>query len=449
MSLSSVEAVESKPGQLPDNEATAAPGQTRFSRAVILLTLMMAGEGSFLLPFVLARIFRPTLLDVFGLTNLQLGAVFSLFGVFALASYLPGGLLADRFSARRLMSAALLSTAMGGVVLAQIPSLKVLTVLYGFWGLTTTLLFWAAMIRATREWGGSASQGRAFGLLEGGRGLLSASLASISVAVFATLLPTNVAAATLAERSAALIEIIWIFTGIVAAVAALVWFTVPETAPVTASASASKLTWVGVRSVALMPAVWLQATILICAYVFNKSTDIYSLYARDAFGYNDVAAAQITTIAFWARPLAAIGAGFLADRIKTSRMSILSFCVLILGSLTMASGVIKPGFRWLLIATVAGTSAGLFSLRAIYFALFQEARVPMAVTGSAVGLVCLLGFTPDVFMPALIGYLLDRNHGAVGHQHVFGLLAAFAILGLLATLLFRKVTRKGEDLAAL
>ncbi|HEX9000930.1 MAG TPA: MFS transporter, partial [Blastocatellia bacterium] len=135
---------------------------------------MVAGEGSFLLPFVLARIFRPTLLDVFGLTNLQLGAVFSLFGVFALASYLPGGLLADRFPARRLMSAALLLTALGGVALAQIPSLKVLTILYGFWGLTTTLLFWAAMIRATREWGGSANQGRAFGLLEGGRGLLSA-----------------------------------------------------------------------------------------------------------------------------------------------------------------------------------------------------------------------------------------------------------------------------------
>ena len=442
MSLSNAGAIENEPGALSGNEKTAASSQRAISRAVILLTLMVAGEGSFLLPFVLARIFRPTLLDVFGLTNLQLGAVFSLFGVFALASYLPGGLLADRFPARRLMTAALLLTALGGVALAQIPSLKVLTILYGFWGLTTTLLFWAAMIRATREWGGSNSQGRAFGLLEGGRGLLSASLASISVAVFAALLPTNVAAATLAERSAALTGIIWIFTGIVAAVAVTVWLTVPETPPVTETGSASKLTWAGVRSVALMPAVWLQATILICAYVFNKSTDIYSLYARDAFGYNDVAAAQITTIAFWARPLAAIGAGLLADRIKTSRMSILSFCVLILGSLTMASGVIKPGFRWLLIATVAGTSAGLFALRAIYFALFQEARVPMAVTGSAVGLVCLLGFTPDVFMPALIGYLMDRTPGAAGHPHVFGLLAVFATVGLLATLFFQRVTRK-------
>ncbi|HEX9004492.1 MAG TPA: MFS transporter, partial [Blastocatellia bacterium] len=82
------------------------------------------------------------------------------------------------------------------------------------------------------------------------------------------------------------------------------------------------------------------------------------------------------------------------------------------------------------------------ALRAIYFALFQEARVPMAVTGSAVGLVCLLGFTPDVFMPALIGYLLDRTPGAAGHQHVFGLLAVFATVGLLSTIFFQRVTRK-------
>ena len=32
----------------------------------------------FLLPSVLARVFRPTFLDVFGVTNLQLEAVFSL-----------------------------------------------------------------------------------------------------------------------------------------------------------------------------------------------------------------------------------------------------------------------------------------------------------------------------------------------------------------------------------
>ncbi|MBA22367.1 MAG: MFS transporter, partial [Flavobacteriales bacterium] len=44
-----------------------------------ILLLILAGESIFILPFVLARIFRPTFLDVFELTNLQLGSCFSIY----------------------------------------------------------------------------------------------------------------------------------------------------------------------------------------------------------------------------------------------------------------------------------------------------------------------------------------------------------------------------------
>ena len=72
-------------------------------RGLILLALIAAGEAVFFLPFVLARVFRPTLLDVFGITNLELGTAFSLYGVVAMVAYFAGGPLADRFSARTWM----------------------------------------------------------------------------------------------------------------------------------------------------------------------------------------------------------------------------------------------------------------------------------------------------------------------------------------------------------
>lgn len=432
-----------KPEKVELRESSMSmPVQARFKRVIVMLTLIAAGEGIFLLTFILPRLFRPTLLDAFGLTNLQLGTAFSVYGAVAMLSYFLGGPLADRFSARRLMTAALLATALGGFVLARIPSFRVLAALYGCWGVTTILLFWAVLIRTTREWGGSAGQGRAFGLLEGGRGLLMALLASGSVAVFASLLSREAATATLAQRGAALLQIIWIFTGIILGLAALAWFCVPENESAPAAGAAPKLTWDGVRRVMRMSSVWLQAAIVVCAYAGFKTTDDFSLYARDAFGYNDVAAAQLATIAFWVRPFAALGAGLLADRTKASRMTVLSFCVLLVGSLIIASGAIRPGLHWVLVATVAGTSVGLYGVRGVYFALFQEARVPLVITGSAVGLVSVLGYTPDVFMGPLMGYLLDRSPGALGHQHVFGLLAVFAAAGLLATLLFQRVTRK-------
>ena len=143
-----------------------------------------------------------------------------------------------------------------------------MTALYGFWGLTTILLFWAALMRATREWGGEAQIGRAYGILDGGRGLAAAVLASVMVAVFASLLPTDVASATMAERSAAFGQVIWIVTGLTLASAVLVWFSVPEAKPV--SAAEPRLTLAGVRRVIAMPAVWLQAVIIVCGYVGFK-----------------------------------------------------------------------------------------------------------------------------------------------------------------------------------
>lgn len=416
-------------------------GHSTLSRVVVMTALIVAGETIFGLPFVVARVFRPTLLDVFGLTNFELGTAFSLYGIVAMVSYFLGGPLADRFPARRLLAAALVATSMGGVVLAGIPPLPVLRLLFAYWGMTTILLFWAALIRATREWGGPTSQGRSYGILDGGRGLAAALVATVTVTIFAALLPSDVASATLAERASALSRIIWIFTGMTLAVAVLVWFTVPEVEARPSTKPEQRLSWEGVRGVLGMKAVWLQAVIVICAYVGYKATDDFSLLARDAFGYDDVAAARIGTISFWVRPFAAVGAGFLGDRISPSRAITVSFAILMLGASAIAAGFMRPDMYWMLIATIAGTSVGIYALRGIYFALFQQAGVPLGLTGSAVGLVSVIGYTPDVFMGPAMGYLIDRSPGALGHQHVFALVAGFALVGLVATLLFERVAR--------
>lgn len=69
----------------------------------------------------------------------------------ALVSYLLGGPLADKFSPRYLMTLALVSTGASGFLLAQVPSYSTLMLLYTFWGLSTILLFWSPLLRATRE----------------------------------------------------------------------------------------------------------------------------------------------------------------------------------------------------------------------------------------------------------------------------------------------------------
>ena len=418
------------------------PGQetSRSRRGMIIVALIAAGEAVFLLPFVLARVFRPTFLDVFGITNLELGTAFSLYGVVAMVAYFAGGPLADRFSARRLMTTALVATSLGGVVLAGIPSVLVMNALWAMWGLTTILLFWAAMIRATREWGGASAQGRAYGLLDGGRGLLAAVISSSTVVIFAALLPSDVASATPEQRAAAFQAVIWVLTGLTLIIALLVWVVVPDSSPTESPDGLPKLSLAGVRGVCRMPVVWLQAIIVVCAYVGYKATDDFSLLARDALGFDEVAASAIGTLSFWIRAIAAVGAGYLGDRVDDSRVIAWGFGILVAGSVVIASGVLVPGVAWMLIATIVATSVGIYALRGVYFALLAEGAVPLAFTGSAVGVVSVVGFTPDVFMGPLMGVLLDNSPGVLGHQHVFAAVAVFGVVGLAATLAFRRIT---------
>ena len=89
----------------------------------------------------------------------------------------------------------------------------------------------------------------------------------------------------------------------------------------------------------------------------------------------------------------------------------------------------------------------IFGLRGLYFALFEEASVPPAVTGTAVGLVSFIGYTPDVFVAYVGGVLLDRSPGLVGHQHFFLFLAAFAAIGVIASYVLMRMlhpTKKTE-----
>ena len=121
---------------------------SRFTNWLNIILLILAGEAVFILPFVLPRIFRPTVLEVFNLTNVELGALFSTYGIVAFFSYLFGGSIADKYPPKYLISAALLLTAAGGLVLASYPSFWTLQLLYGYWGFTTIFLFWAAMLKA-------------------------------------------------------------------------------------------------------------------------------------------------------------------------------------------------------------------------------------------------------------------------------------------------------------
>lgn len=432
-----------KNGTSPAQPRAPAPAYARQEHAprqyLAIAALIIVGESIFLLPFGLARVFRPTLLNVFHVTNFELGAAYSAYGVVAIAAYLFGGLLADRFATRTMLFVALTSTAAGGLVMMAIPSSSTLAILYGYWGITTIALFWSPLIRATREWGLDFSQSRAFGLLEGGRGALAAVMASIMVILFAALLPEDSATASLAQRTESLRQVILLLSAMTCGAALLIWFALPERkAPPKTAMSMSRAT----ARVFLMPSVWLQAAIILCAYVGFKAIDDFSLYANQVIGLNEVDAARIGATSLWIRPVAATGAGYLAERIGAPLLTVICFVLLAVGSSVLASGFVGAGMAWAFVLTIIFTCVGIFGLRGLYFAIMQDGGIPLEETGFAVGLLSVIGYAPDIFMGPLMGYLLDQSPGAAGHNHVFLVVTLFAALGLIASYLFEQLARR-------
>lgn len=410
-----------------------------------LLLLILAGESVFILPFVLSRVFRPTVLEAFGLDNVQLGLCFSVYGMIALLSYLFGGPLADKYPPRKLIAVALWMTALGGLVYATFPSYTVLKILYGYWGFTTIFLFWAPMIKATRVWGGSTSQGKAFGFLDGGRGLVGALFGTMGVLIFSLFITSEISEATVSESRAAFRYVIVVCSGIVVLVGLMVWSFMKMDREAEKEIILDKITISQIKEVLRLPSVWLLMIIILCAYVGYKITDVFSLYAQDVMLYDQVQSAQIGTFLLFVRPVIGVFIGILADRSQTTYWLVVSFIVSFFGALLFASGIISASTTALFFISILIVATGVYAARSLYFAVMERGQIPLVLTGTAVGLISLIGYTPDIFAGPAMGYLLDNSPGAKGHQHVFWMLALFSFIGGIAAWYYFRLYRKKKQ----
>ena len=415
---------------------------------VIMASLILAGESIYMLQYSLRREFQTSMLETMELTNTELGTLSSMFGVLALVSYFFGGWLADRLSIRKLLSVSLVATGVGGLYMATYPGYLELIALYAFWGVFSILTFWAALIKATRAWGGERSQGRAFGILDGGRGVVSAGLASLGIVLFARF--------DHVEAGLRSVILLYSCTNFVAAV--MTWFVIqddplgtrrrapPGFPTLTQAGSGVRELAARFAGVLRIPSVWVLSPIIFCAYMGYWGTFDFSAFAVDGWGQTQVFGATVSTFGVWLRPVAAIAAGFFADRAQASTAVIVCFTSLVAAFSLFALVPTEQGFLVLLWANTAAIAAAVFALRGIYYALLEEGAVPMALTGTAVGVVSVIGYSPDTFIPLLSGWLIDTYPGAQGHQYFFGILAGASLVGLGASVVLRAVVHRAPRL---
>jgi MFS family permease len=183
-----------------------------------------------------------------------------------------------------------------------------------------------------------------------------------------------------------------------------------------------------------MPVIWLIIIVVMTAYCAYWASYSINPYATDVILTTAAVAGAISVARMWLKPLSGFMAGFVADRFGVAITTTVSFALLVVGFLGMAglSGNV-PGFN-VMLGFLAVAAIAIFALRGIYFALLEEGNVPLAVTGTAGGVVSAVAFTPDVFMPLLSGALRDAFPGAEGYRYLFLSTAGICALGLIAAL---------------
>ena len=398
-------------------------------RWILMLVLGFSGGVIFLLPFLREWLYKP-LSDALQLNNTEFGMLMSVFGITSMLAYVPGGWVADRYSPRKLITLSLTIMGALGLYFSTFPGYRASLLIHAGWGVAITLMFWASMIRVTRGWAPPDQQGRAFGILETTRGVAEMAANGSLLAIFVWLGSTNQAVSTVIV----VLSMLTIGLGIVS------WFVIEDTAA--GRDDADEVSLADVRKVLGMPVVWLIALVILAAYSAYWTSFYFTPYATDVFLVSAGMAGAVSIARMWLKPGAAVLAGFAADRFGIARTTVVLFVVLIVSFGLFSVTPANPAIVWLMLINIAIAAIAIFALRGIYFALLEEGGVPVAVTGTAGGVVSLIGYTPDIYMPYIGGVLLDAYPGVEGYRYLYLIAVGFCTLGLTASLLIYRRTRK-------
>jgi hypothetical protein len=297
------------------------------------------------------------------------------------------------------------------------------------WGIATGLTFWSAHIKAVALLAQHNEQGRFFGILDGGRGLFEALLATIAVAWFAYAIeslgrPTDLA----------LQQVIYLYVAVLLVLSPLVLLVLDDNKVDPAEAElapGSSNFWADLKSVLSREEVWLCAACIVFGYQMFWATYSFSGYLQNVFGMTAVAVGSITVAKLWMRPIGAAAAGFAGDFLDREK---------VLGLLMVAAAISLAMMSWL--PAGAGTIAllvmvllvGLFTyaVRGIYWATLDSCNVPARIKGLAVGVISLVGYSPDIYLPLINAELLERYPGRTGYTIYFLGLSALGLVGALA-----------------
>jgi sugar phosphate permease len=398
------------------------------------LALIVIAAGAIYPLLYLRQNFEISIIETFQITQTQLRYCSSMLGLIFFVTYLPSGWLADRFSSRKLLSYSLLATGLLGLWFSTVPSYNTLLVIYGAWGIATGLTFWSAHIKLVSMLAAKDQQGRFFGILDGGRGLVEAFLATLAIALFAYVLRNTPNATDLALQ-----QVIYLYVAVLLIVSPLVYWLLDENEQEKDQTNNGENVEFkdDLKNVLSRKEIWLCAICIVCGYQLFYATYSFSAYLQQNFGLTAVVVGYITVAKLWMRPIGGIAAGFIGDWANPEKvLSVL----LVLASISLALMAFLPPSAATAVMMAMVLIIGLltYGVRGLYWATLGGCDVPNRIKGLAIGVISMVGYFPEMYLPLISAPLLESYPGTLGYQIYYSLIAACGLCGAYAAYLLTK-----------
>ena len=204
-----------------------------------------------------------------------------------------------------------------------------------------------------------------------------------------------------------------------------------------------KIRWSDLLIIVRQPSIWLLCIILSALYhVFWATIEFPSFAETGGFEMTLAAATALGAAKLWMRFPGGILAGMVGDRIGNPLVMIWLFLLSILSCLYLALMPTAPGWAWTLWVFIFPFALLAYGLRGVFWALLYNCPIPTRVLGTAIGVVSIIGYSPDAYVPQVAAWLHTHYDTTTAYQYFFAYVAAAAGVGMVASWLLYQLTQR-------
>ncbi|MEG2383831.1 MAG: hypothetical protein RSB39_09610, partial [Oscillospiraceae bacterium] len=200
--------------------------------------------------------------------------------------------------------------------------------------------------------------------------------------------------------------------------------------------------------VLVMPRVWLPAILLAGGIIMYGGLGYLTPWSTEVVGISVAAAGIIGSIREYGCRVGGIGGGYMADKVLKSSAKWQVIAHLLTAACSVAFIFLASSGSAVAIIAMLFFGCAVYANRVTAYSLLTELKVPVKVAGTAIALVTLIGYVPDMFIHTMFGKWLD-TYGAAGYNRIFIFMAITgvicALLAIVAVFMSKKINKNQED----